>query len=91
MALCDRCGEEITLGNDLDRSTDIDRHRHWVMVDRKVSLTDHDALANLYAALPAAIWSPTMASALTTQYGAVFLSIGVGTTQIKQHASYPGD
>ena len=35
MALCERCGEEIALANDLDRSSDIDRRRHWVMVAGK--------------------------------------------------------
>jgi DNA-binding winged helix-turn-helix (wHTH) protein len=32
VALCDRCGEEITLANALDRAGDIDRRRHRVMV-----------------------------------------------------------
>jgi DNA-binding response OmpR family regulator len=35
VALCKRCGEEITLGNDLDRSSDIDRRRHRVTVAGK--------------------------------------------------------
>jgi DNA-binding response OmpR family regulator len=35
VALCERCGEEIALANDLDRSSDIDRRRHRVMVTGK--------------------------------------------------------
>jgi DNA-binding response OmpR family regulator len=35
VALCERCGEEIALANDLDRSSDIDRRRHRVMVAGK--------------------------------------------------------
>ena len=40
MALCERCGKEIALANDLDRSSDIDRRRHRVIVaDKPRSLT----------------------------------------------------
>jgi DNA-binding response OmpR family regulator len=35
VALCDRCGEEITLANNVDRAGDIDRRRHRVMVAGK--------------------------------------------------------
>jgi DNA-binding response OmpR family regulator len=35
VALCERCGEEIALANDLDRAGDIDRRRHRVMVAGK--------------------------------------------------------
>jgi phage terminase large subunit-like protein len=35
VALCKRCGEEIALANDLDRSGDIDPRRHRVMVAGK--------------------------------------------------------
>ena len=35
MPLCDRCGEEITLANDLDQAWDIDRRRHLVLVAGK--------------------------------------------------------
>jgi DNA-binding response OmpR family regulator len=35
VVLCDRRGEEITLANGLDRSSDIDRCRHRVMVAGK--------------------------------------------------------
>ena len=35
MALCERCGEEIAVANDLDRAGDIDRRRHRVMVAGK--------------------------------------------------------
>jgi DNA-binding response OmpR family regulator len=35
VALCDRCGEEIALANDLDGAGDIDRRRHRVMVAGK--------------------------------------------------------
>jgi DNA-binding response OmpR family regulator len=40
VALCDLCGEEISLANDLDGAGDIDRRRHRVMVAGKLrSLT----------------------------------------------------
>jgi DNA-binding response OmpR family regulator len=32
VALCDRCGEEIAVANDLDRAGDVDRRRHVLMV-----------------------------------------------------------
>jgi DNA-binding response OmpR family regulator len=35
LALCDRCGKEIALANDLDQAGDIDRQRHLVLVDGK--------------------------------------------------------
>jgi Transcriptional regulatory protein, C terminal len=35
LPLCDRCGEEIALANDLDRAEDIDRRRHLVRVGGK--------------------------------------------------------
>jgi DNA-binding response OmpR family regulator len=35
VALCDRCGEEITLANAIDQAGDIDRRRHRVMVAGK--------------------------------------------------------
>ena len=35
MPLCDRCGEEIALANDLDQAGDIDRRRHLVLVAGK--------------------------------------------------------
>ena len=35
MPLCDRCGEEIGLANDLDQGGDIDRRRHVVLVAGK--------------------------------------------------------
>ena len=35
MPLCDRCGEEIALTNDLDQAKDIDRRRHLVVVAGK--------------------------------------------------------
>src|ERR1700739_444626 len=33
--LCDRCGEEIALANDLDQAGDIDRRRHLILVAGK--------------------------------------------------------
>ena len=35
MALCERCGEEIAVANDLDLAGDVDRRRHLVMVAGK--------------------------------------------------------
>jgi DNA-binding winged helix-turn-helix (wHTH) protein len=35
LPLCDRCGEEIALANDLDQAGDIDRRRHFVLVAGK--------------------------------------------------------
>jgi len=35
MSLCDRCGEEIGLANDLDQAGDLDRRRHLVLVAGK--------------------------------------------------------
>jgi len=35
LPLCDRCGEEIALTNDLDQAKDIDRRRHLVVVAGK--------------------------------------------------------
>jgi DNA-binding response OmpR family regulator len=35
VALCNRCGEEIAVANDLDAAGDIDRRRHRVMVAGK--------------------------------------------------------
>jgi DNA-binding response OmpR family regulator len=35
LPLCNRCGEEIALANDLDQAGDIDRRRHLVLVARK--------------------------------------------------------
>jgi DNA-binding response OmpR family regulator len=35
LPLCDRCGEEIALANDLDRAGDIDRRRHLILVAGK--------------------------------------------------------
>jgi DNA-binding response OmpR family regulator len=35
LPLCDRCGEEIALANDLDQAGDIDRRRHLVLVAGK--------------------------------------------------------
>ena len=32
MPLCDRCGEEIALANDLEQAGDIDRSRHLILV-----------------------------------------------------------
>jgi DNA-binding response OmpR family regulator len=32
LPLCDRCGDEIALANDLDQAGDIDRRRHLVLV-----------------------------------------------------------
>jgi len=40
VALCERCGEEITFANTLDQAGDIDRRRHRVIIaDRPRSLT----------------------------------------------------
>jgi DNA-binding response OmpR family regulator len=36
LPLRDRCGEEITLANDLDQAVDIDWRRHLVLVARKL-------------------------------------------------------
>jgi DNA-binding response OmpR family regulator len=35
LSLCDRCGEEIALANDLDQAGDVDRRRHLVLVAGK--------------------------------------------------------
>ena len=35
LPLCDRCGEEIALANDLDQAKDIDRRRHVLLVAGK--------------------------------------------------------
>jgi DNA-binding response OmpR family regulator len=35
LPLCDRCGEEIALANDIDQAGDIDRRRHVVLVAGK--------------------------------------------------------
>jgi DNA-binding response OmpR family regulator len=35
VALCERCGEEIAVANDLDRAGDVDRRRHLVMLAGK--------------------------------------------------------
>jgi DNA-binding response OmpR family regulator len=35
LPLCDRCGEEIALANDLGQAGDIDRRRHVVLVAGK--------------------------------------------------------
>jgi DNA-binding response OmpR family regulator len=35
LPICDRCGEEIALANDLDQAGDIDRRRHVVFVAGK--------------------------------------------------------
>ena len=35
MALCERCGEEIAVANDLDLARDVDRRRHQVMIAGK--------------------------------------------------------
>jgi DNA-binding response OmpR family regulator len=35
LPVCDRCGEEIALANDLDQAGDIDRRRHLVLVAGK--------------------------------------------------------
>jgi len=35
LPLCDRCGEEIALANDLDQARDIDRRRHIIIVAGK--------------------------------------------------------
>jgi hypothetical protein len=35
LPLCNRCGEEIVLANDLDQAPDIDRRRHLVLVAGK--------------------------------------------------------
>jgi len=35
LLLCDRCGHEIALANDLDQAGDIDRRRHLVLVAGK--------------------------------------------------------
>ena len=35
MPLCDRCGAEIAIANDLDQAGDIDRRRHIVLVAGK--------------------------------------------------------
>jgi hypothetical protein len=35
VALCERCGEEIAVANDLDLAGDVDRRRHLVMVAGK--------------------------------------------------------
>jgi DNA-binding response OmpR family regulator len=35
LPLCDRCGEEIALANDLDQARDIDRRRHVLLVAGK--------------------------------------------------------
>ena len=37
MPLCDRCGEEVALANDLDQAGDIDRRRYVVLVAGKPS------------------------------------------------------
>jgi DNA-binding response OmpR family regulator len=51
VALGDRCGEEITLANDLDRAGDIDRRRHRVIVagkPRSLTATHWQIFALLY-------------------------------------------
>jgi DNA-binding winged helix-turn-helix (wHTH) protein len=43
VALCERCGEEIAVANNLDRAGDVDRRRHLVMVagSRRSLTTTH--------------------------------------------------
>ena len=52
MALCERCGEEITVANDLDLADDVDRRGHLVMVAGSPPLADRNPLADIHAALP---------------------------------------
>ena len=42
MALCERCGEEITVANDLDLADDVDRRGHVVMVAGSPPLADRN-------------------------------------------------
>jgi hypothetical protein len=37
VALCERCGEEIAVANDLNLAGDVDRRRHLVMVAGSVA------------------------------------------------------
>jgi DNA-binding response OmpR family regulator len=51
VVLCDRCGEEITLANDLDKAGDIDRRRRIVTVagaPRRLTVTHWRLFALLY-------------------------------------------
>jgi DNA-binding response OmpR family regulator len=51
VALCERCGEEIAVANDLDRAGDIDRRGHRVMVagkPRSLSATHWQIFMLLY-------------------------------------------
>jgi DNA-binding response OmpR family regulator len=53
VALCERCGEEIAVANDLDLAGDVDRRRHLVMVagSRRSLTATHWQI--FHAALPA--------------------------------------
>jgi hypothetical protein len=51
VALCERCGEEIAVANDLDLAGDVDPTSGHGR--RQPSLADRDALADFHAALPA--------------------------------------
>jgi hypothetical protein len=51
VALCERCGEEIAVANDLDLAGDVDRRRHLVMVagkPRSLTATDWQIFMLLY-------------------------------------------
>ena len=44
VALCERCGEEIAVANDLDLAGDVDRRRHLVMVEERTRSRGRGAL-----------------------------------------------
>jgi hypothetical protein len=51
VALCERCGEEIAIANDLDLAGDVDRRRHLLMVAgsrRSLSATHWQIFMLLY-------------------------------------------
>jgi DNA-binding response OmpR family regulator len=51
VALCERCGEEIAIANDLDLAGDVDRRRHLIMVAgsrRSLSATHWQIFMLLY-------------------------------------------
>jgi hypothetical protein len=61
LPLCDRCGEEIALANDLDQARDIDRRRHVLLVagkSRRLSPSFWRLFTLLYRT--AAMWSRTI-------------------------------
>jgi hypothetical protein len=69
VALCDRCGEEIALTNDIGRASNINRRRHLVMVACKPrSLTaTHWRMLMLCSAGTAEMLFTTIASAPNSQ------------------------